>query len=462
MQLTRFRVENLHGQRTFNVSFEDNCLVLVGENGTGKSTLSTLVYYFLTKQWSRLRQYRFDALEATIDGDSIRVTPEMVDIFKKNKRLWDLRHASPFAEETLAILLRDHSWKDVLEDRHLLLPFADALHVPTQVARDYILRAAHDTEESPALKAIEDRISASVKEQILFLPTYRRIEQDLKAIFPGIESELRKIRERLAHSRTSRRFLELVEFGMEDVEQLINTRMEQIKENIRNRLNNLTGTYLRDVIRGIHTDIDVVFVRDIDPATLQAFFQRIDEEILPKQDKKHLTETVERINLRGSILPEERVVAHFLLRLYELYQGQQASEKNVREFVEVCNGYLSGKELVYDNVNYKIFIRPVSVGDIERNEVTLQFSMLSSGEKQIVSLFSHIYLSGELGYFVIIDEPELSLSVPWQRRFLPDILSTHMCKGLLAVTHSPFIWENELELYTHAIGQFVESLSVVS
>jgi hypothetical protein len=87
--------------------------------------------------------------------------------------------------------------------------------------------------------------------------------------------------------------------------------------------------------------------------------------------------------------------------------------------------------------------------------------MLSSGEKQIVSLFSHIYFSGDKNYFVIIDEPELSLSVPWQQRFLPDIIDTKRCTGLIAVTHSPFIWENTLEPYVRSLAEFIGVPSAV-
>ncbi|WP_375470149.1 AAA family ATPase [uncultured Nostoc sp.] len=87
----------------------------------------------------------------------------------------------------------------------------------------------------------------------------------------------------------------------------------------------------------------------------------------------------------------------------------------------------------------------------------LEMRILSSGEKQIVSLFSHIYLSEITGYFVIIDEPELSLSVPWQKRFLPDIIENSRCNGLVAVTHSPFIFQNNvLDNYTHNLEEFVE------
>jgi predicted ATPase len=92
----------------------------------------------------------------------------------------------------------------------------------------------------------------------------------------------------------------------------------------------------------------------------------------------------------------------------------------------------------------------------EGEEKELKLSMLSSGEKQIVSLFSHIYLSGIQEFFVVIDEPELSLSVPWQKRFLMDIVSSGRCSGLIAVTHSPFIYDNELDGYAHSIEEFVE------
>jgi hypothetical protein len=82
--------------------------------------------------------------------------------------------------------------------------------------------------------------------------------------------------------------------------------------------------------------------------------------------------------------------------------------------------------------------------------------MLSSGEKQIISLFSRIYLSDRSNYFVIIDEPELSLSVSWQKRFLPDILNSGRCNGLVAVTNSPFICDNELDDYMRPFKLFME------
>ena len=56
--------------------------------------------------------------------------------------------------------------------------------------------------------------------------------------------------------------------------------------------------------------------------------------------------------------------------------------------------------------------------------------------------------------FVFIDEPELSLSIDWQRMLLVDILESTSCTGLVATTHSPFVFDNELEDYVHGINEF--------
>ena len=78
---------------------------------------------------------------------------------------------------------------------------------------------------------------------------------------------------------------------------------------------------------------------------------------------------------------------------------------------------------------------------------------LSLIAQSYTKLFKMLVLS-QKNYFIIIDEPELSLSVPWQERFLNDILNLGKCSGLLAVTHSPFIFQNNLRYITHSLEEF--------
>ncbi|NEP46867.1 MAG: ATP-binding protein, partial [Okeania sp. SIO2H7] len=106
--------------------------------------------------------------------------------------------------------------------------------------------------------------------------------------------------------------------------------------------------------------------------------------------------------------------------------------------------------IIYDEANVDISIIET------RNNTPIDLSNLSSGEKQIVSIFGKIYLDPSKDFIVLFDEPELSLSIEWQRNLLPDILKSNKCKLLLAVTHSPFIFDNELDLNAHDLDTFVK------
>ena len=138
-------------------------------------------------------------------------------------------------------------------------------------------------------------------------------------------------------------------------------------------------------------------------------------------------------------------------KLLEIYSLQKEVDNSVKIFRDVCNRYLINKEVFYDESNINIYIKLQSTGR------QLPLNKLSSGEKQIISMFSKIYLSEEKKRFcVLFDEPELSLSIEWQRLLLPNILGSAKCDFLLAVTHSPFIFDNELDCYAIGLNEYFE------
>lgn len=176
---------------------------------------------------------------------------------------------------------------------------------------------------------------------------------------------------------------------------------------------------------------------------------RVDDSILSKKRKDKLFNTLRVIKSQGKIRDEhDQVVCHYFLKLYESHQELIRKETSIREFVAVCNRYLENKTMYYDSPSFSFGI----TSDYDNHDIKL--FQLSSGEKQIVSLFSHLYLSNKNNYLVLIDEPELSLSVKWQKTFLEDVRKGAFCNGLVAVTHSPFIFDNSLDEYAHGIEEF--------
>lgn len=452
--LTKFEIHGLHHRRNIKVPIKDNLLVLVGENGTGKSTLANFIYFFLTRQWTRLLDYEFQSISAVVDEQLIEVSREDLAhaIRSTDRERWATRFP-PSLHRRLRQIITQYSREQLLQ-RDFLMGIAREYRVPTSALSEF-LRDGLSTNDlwSKKIDDIEKKLEAFSGTQFLFLPTYRRIEQDLNAIFPGMEEEVEHIRENVKRRSGNLGYIELVEFGMEDVDRIIRFKMEQIKDNVRTGLNALTGTYLRDVIQGAYKSFQLqAKLRDLDQSTIDVIFGRIPSGLLTNNEYSRLRDIVNKVRETDSIDHDDRVVAHFLTKLIELHQLQQDDEKDVREFVRVCGEYLSGKIIEYDNLKYEIKITQTTISGPTQE---LSMKMLSSGEKQIVSLFSHIYLSSPKAYFVIIDEPELSLSVPWQRRFLPDILQSGRCKGLVSVTHSPFIYENQLDGFVLSLEDFI-------
>ena len=457
ISISEFIIEELWGYQTLRIPLKDNKLVLVGENGTGKSTVANLIYFFLTRQWEKLNNFDFKRISLVVKNQELSIFKEDLNAGLLN---WQL-YIPSIPENTKNFIIENSDFieddtSEFIESKNDLKSFLPMFESISQGLARVVEEISNLSNLSNTLlKQVDSIIKTIVKEQILYLPTYRRIEQEFKEIFPELYEK------KSSRRKTQKDYVELVEFGMEDVEQTINEKMDNLNDSIRNRLENLTGTYLSDVISKVYKQVNIEELKDLDNETVKSIFSRIDEKILSEKEKEELRDMLEKIKNEGKIEEDQKVIAHFLLKLLKWHKEQQQQEQDIRNFVNVCNQYLVNKEVIYDNIKLKIDIiskRPKNHSDQNKQESDnqkIELKMLSSGEKQIVSLFSHLYLSDKSDYFVIIDEPELSLSVPWQKRFLPDILNSGRCNGLIAVTHSPFIFDNELDSYTHSLTEFI-------
>jgi hypothetical protein len=278
----------------------------------------------------------------------------------------------------------------------------------------------------------------------LYLPTYRRIEKDLKEILPDLEDRIRSS-SRHGHpftlTRSSKHYIDLVSFGMEDVRANIDTKTRSLRDYSLEQFNTLSAHYLKDVIKGKADQYSLAQITNLDEAGLADILRRVSEQVLSGEDKTLLREKI--LSIKGKKKKEMEVndlyLAHYFSLLVAVSADISSQETEVSAFVDVCNAYLSpSKQIKYDDTKF-------TVGIFENNHKPIDLSMLSSGEKQVVSLFSHLYLDDARNQIVIIDEPELSLSVPWQKRFLTDILDSAHCSFILSVTHSPFIYQNRLK-----------------
>ena len=74
------------------------------------------------------------------------------------------------------------------------------------------------------------------------------------------------------------------------------------------------------------------------------------------------------------------------------------------------------------------------------------YSQLSAGEKQVLLILLTVFMQGGEEAILIMDEPEISLHIDWQKRLLADILDLNPKCQVIVSTHSPAMivdgWHN--------------------
>lgn len=450
--LERIRISGLHGTKTIDVAVQENTLVLVGENGSGKTTFLRILFHVLSGRWLALVQYRFESIEIRISGHEYKIAHEALS---KGFEKVDRRMMADFPPGIR------HRMMEIIQSGELdrmpgeLQKLSARFGMPVEI----LMRQLTLFEDGPRGLGKEvvtqiKEISSALDAQILYLPTYRRIERELSSIFEGLDSEdLRRSKARQVQREPEREraFIELVEFGMQDVERAIKEVLDALKDFARENLNSLTLKYLGDVVNREYLNVGMNEIAQTSEDTIRSVLDRIHESILTKSHKDHLFTAINAARSNTVLDEHSKIICHYFLKLLSFQESLKDREKNISAFCALCSDYIVDKRFVYSPTDFTFAIVPTT-GSISGK---LELSDLSSGEKQIVSLFSHLYLSGNKRFFVLIDEPELSLSVPWQRRFLTDIRNGEFCAGLVAVTHSPFIYDNELKSYAHSLGEFV-------
>src|SRR6185312_13224014 len=133
-----------------------------------------------------------------------------------------------------------------------------------------------------------------------------------------------------------------------------------------------------------------------------------------------------------------------LKKFEEFEQNSSNTFSTINKFLEVTNFFLkdSSKQLVFKEDTAEITFNALD----KNNKKLLEYkdiSHLSSGERQILILFSYVAFNSYDGRIFIIDEPELSLHIKWQEDFLEQLKSiSPKSTQIILATHSPILVNN--------------------
>lgn len=108
--------------------------------------------------------------------------------------------------------------------------------------------------------------------------------------------------------------------------------------------------------------------------------------------------------------------------------------KKLDLYKNILNSRLSFKKIIISKE------KGIEILDKDTNR-EIKLNSLSSGERQEILIFYYLIFEAESNTLLLIDEPEISLHVVWQRKFIDDLLKVIEDKKISVVisTHSPQI-----------------------
>ncbi|WP_214849514.1 AAA family ATPase [Exiguobacterium sp. s138] len=448
--LDRFEIEGLNNDKNISLTFDENIRILLGENGTGKTTILTILYYVLSRKFYNLYNIDFSKINIKLStNETITLHKEWfsLDGNENAYRYYQMLEEELNDQEleyALEIVYGNRTFENF---RSLFRESIDRKRVSFIRLRRYIqelktiLRDNGTYQYSEDILEVEKKLKEVFSDEILYFPTYRRIEDDLSKLGLSLNDENDNLSNKYG----------VINFGMNDVQEVFDKIKTDIKDESLISYSNVTGNMIKHLIYPdqkqnlINFDDTIFENRELLKISLERFGNDLKEE-----DKKYIFNLVKN----KSIFNREYSLLNFYLKnLIKSYMKYKKRDDSIKEFINICTKYLVNKKVHFNERNGEISIFN------QKNNLKIELNQLSSGEKQIVSILAQVFLNFKDNFIILFDEPELSLSLEWQEMLLPDIIDSGRCSLLFAVTHSPFIFDNNLDSYAKGIEFFIEEIN---
>lgn len=451
MFIQEFNIHALFGYKDVEITFDKPILILIGENGFGKTTILNALNFTLQGCYKELLEIKFQSIDIKIEDMPYSFTKaqlaEYNDFLKtdpdKHTLIDFLKHElTPTEFETLCTLSSLPRSKKIKTEisNPVIKQFPD--EVLYRVAKEYVERE----NRFGVFRQLKSHVE-SLNYNILFKPTYRRVEADLNFTF-GLDRR-RPPHVMIDHDESRVDYAAtIIRFGMKDVQRMISQVTDKIKTSSLQGFAKVSGDMIRHLLDDKSKSSHRVL--DLNQNDLHIILGRTGDNLSAEEKEKIINQ------IENKDHPAYDYLNYFLEQLYNVYKEQEQLDTAIKKFRDVCNSYLVEKQFVYDesSVDLKIFRTEKGHVIYLNDDNIVDLNNLSSGEKQIVSLFAQIYLDMDKKFVMLLDEPELSLSIYWQEKLLSDIYESGRCEFLLAVTHSPFIFRNKMKDYVVGLQEF--------
>ncbi len=440
-------VEGLHEQFDLHIDFKPGLNIIYGKNGRGKTTALHILANALELDFKRFNYLNFRKINiSTFSGNVLEITK----ILPEDKCLVSLNgeHASFLGESLSLTELEASSIRSALGNRPTYLP---AFRSVLERVRGEYGPSHRESVREEELEEVESKEFAALRETLISSTT--RI--------PREAAELRALREEA--SITSRKTLQCRQwFGafvptirypsILEVDDGLSSEWRVAQLETAQREQNMFADVFVKVFRTIvgmdkpenpvETDTLLASIADSLNSTDYQLGNR--ESFGIYQKLSEATDYLKRTSGRDAKGIENAVLHLYLDTLVARKEERKQAFQKSRDFESSINKFLDKKTLRVGTVDAKVRSRSaVRVGTEGGRAYGL--SSLSSGEKQILTMLYSASRSRFKSGIFLIDEPELSLHIDWQRQILRELMRQAPDRQIIACTHSPEVGGDHID-----------------
>jgi ABC-type transport system involved in cytochrome c biogenesis ATPase subunit len=461
-QFTGITLLGIHGHQEIRQPLGDGLNILFGKNGSGKTTFLHVIANLLERDFERFCYVRFDEIEAiTSGGTEVRLRqygswPDpSIEVTLDGKIIGNVKRDDPALGEIETAL------RNVLGGRPVYLPAFRPILEATYTNRRTFSPGEREENEAEIHKIMKRESYDEEQVRNFYRNPYPYMQRDRAEMVA---------QKTLLCRRWFGKFVPIIRYpSLNNIQIEIISELEQARFDIHKADQRILSSVFLKVIESI--------VSDRTPPQNAA-----DEGDASDSDLEHTMREVQRhLAILNPVQTTESDIYTELARLVEKYKSgddpaetslfkrvlavyeealsertviQTSSYAPIKLFQRSVNQFLEGKddsrddglvgaksspsgkrlELNYGPTSTRRDLEPrirLANGDVTGLQV------LSSGERHVLSLiFSATHMRSSDG-IVLIDEPELSLHVDWQRIILGEILKQAGGRQVIACTHSP-------------------------
>ncbi len=432
LRILKLKASNVHGYIPLDIKFDDQLTFLTGANGCGKTTALKLISAILQPNIELIDSIEFDSITLTFSIEK----NTFVIVLNRNKDKNINWSFSSTSKKKISIELPDEtngSFKLFPKHERVIFEREESNSIRENVYLEFVnsdFFKILKTISTPVFLGIDRKIIGSVNQ------TERRIYSskigasinersfsDAQKIIVDYVSGMADKKKELSEKFKLNIFkclFEYVEFDEKKAifSEISNNDLEKKKATVLNSIKKLDlGNDISEAIEHYYN-----LIGKIQPKIFKNPYK-----------ERNLNEVNEWFINRSHLHRIEAISSHAVQFQKEI----DKMDKPLNEIARLAN-------IFFQESNKSLRINPSGFINVYWSDRKTTSRNFSSGEIQIIVLLTHLVFCEyrkESSVFVI-DEPELSLHLSWQEKFVDAILEASPSTQFILATHSPAIISN--------------------